>query len=125
MKQEFQIGDKVYILIHNNNIEKQTITALELNEDNNIEYITNKGYIFTKNSIGQEIFRDKKEASSRIDNSKLWISNNIEKQIMAILKFKYSRKGIYYVFDNDEITQKAYKVVKEIINKYRLSVRNE
>ena len=33
MKQEFQIGDKVYILIHNNNIEKQTITALELNED--------------------------------------------------------------------------------------------
>ena len=124
MKQEFQIGDKVYIIVYNN-VEEQTITALELNEDNNIEYFTNKGYIFTKNSIGQEIFRDEKEASSRIDNSKLWISNNIEKQIMAILKFEYSRKGSYYVFNNDEITQKAYKDVKELINKYRFCVRNE
>ena len=124
MKQEFQIGDKVYIIVYNN-VEEQTITALELNEDNNIEYFTNKGYIFTKNSIGQEIFIDEKEASSRIDNSKLWISNNIEKQIMAILKFEYSRKGNYYVFNNDEITQKAYKDVKELINKYRFCVRNE
>ena len=124
MKQEFQIGDKVYIIVYNN-VEEQTITALELNEDNNIEYFTNKGYIFTKNSIGQEIFIDEKEASSRIDNSKLWISNNIEKQIMAILKFEYSRKGNYYVFDNDEITQKAYEDVKELINKYRFCVINE
>ena len=124
MKQEFQIGDKVYIIVYNN-VEEQTITALELNEDNNIEYFTNKGYIFTKNNIGQEIFIDEKEASSRIDNSKLWISNNIEKQIMAILKFEYSRKGNYYVFNNDEITQKAYKDVKELINKYRFCVRNE
>ena len=124
MKQEFQIGDKVYIIVYNN-VEEQTITALELNEDNNIEYFTNKGYIFTKNSIGQEIFIDEKEASSRIDNSKLWISNNIEKQIMAILKFEYSRKGNYYVFNNDEITQKAYKDVKELINKYRFCVINE
>lgn len=124
MKQEFQIGDKVYIIVYNN-VEEQTITALELNEDNNIEYFTNKGYIFTKNSIGQEIFIDEKEASSRIDNSKLWISNNIEKQIMAILKFEYSRKGNYYVFNNDEITQKAYEDVKELINKYRFCVINE
>ena len=124
MKQEFQIGDKVYMVVYNN-VEERTITALELNEDDNIEYITNKGYIFTKNSIGQEIFRDKKEANSRIDNSKLWISNNREKQIMSILKFEYSKEGIYYVFDNDEITQKAYKDVKELINKYRFCVRNE
>ena len=34
MKQEFQIGDKVYIIVYNN-VEEQTITALELNEDNN------------------------------------------------------------------------------------------
>ena len=124
MKQEFQIGDKVYIIVYNN-VEEQTITAVELNEDDDIEYITNKGYIFTKNSIGQEIFRDKKEASSRIDNSKLWVSNNREKQIMAILKFEYSRKGKYYVFNNDEMTQKAYEDVKELINKYRFCVINE
>ena len=124
MKQEFQIGDKVYIVVYNN-VEEQTITALELNEDDNIEYITNKGYIFTKNSIGQEIFRGRKEASNHIDNSKLWISNNKEKQIMEILKFKYTREGIYYVFDNDEMTQKAYKDVKELINKYKFCVRNK
>lgn len=124
MKQEFQIGDKVYMIVYNH-VEEQTIKALELNEDDNIEYITNKGHVFTKNSIGQEIFRDKKEASSHIDNSKLWISDNIEKQIMAFLKFEYSRKGFYYVFDNDEITQKAYKDIKELINKYRFCVKNE
>ena len=124
MKQEFQIGDKVYMVVYNN-VEERTITALELNEDDNIEYITNKGYIFTKNSIGQDIFRDKKEANSRIDNSKLWISNNREKQIMAILKFEYNKEGVYYVFDNDEMTQKAYEDVKELINKYRFCVRNE
>lgn len=124
MKQDFQIGDKVYMILHNN-VEEQTIKGLELNEYNKIEYITNKDYIFTKDDIGQEVFRDKEEASSRIDNSKLWISNNREKQIMEILKFKYTRKGIYYVFDNDEITQKAYKDVKELINKYRFCVRNE
>ena len=44
---------------------------------------------------------------------------------MAILKFEYSRKGKYYVFNNDEMTQKAYEDVKELINKYRFCVINE
>ena len=83
IKQEFQIGEKVYMILHNN-VEEQTIKGLELNEYNKIEYITNKDYIFIKGDIGQEVFRDKEEASSHIDNSKLWVSNDREKHLLCV-----------------------------------------
>lgn len=68
MKQEFQVGDTIYYLDDDFNEFQDIVVTVTLERDNTISYVGRDYDDFTKEDIGNRVFKSKEDLLNFLEN---------------------------------------------------------